>query len=474
MKRGCFWAFLVVAVLLVKTASANFACGEVGGIGNFTSSWFDVQVYYSQNATEKTSCKVSPDGGKYCCDPLQIKSVSWQIGKVLNAKVVQNGYFAGPVNLTISGEGFDVFPKMNLIRWLNLSNRSIFLNVSEVEFDSYSSFNLTNLSYIVINSQNNQTIKSGVVCQNCSGEKINVSGLGFGDYELKLFGVTKEGSVLTESKKFWLLQFIDLQREINCRRCSRNYVYSGEEVEVKVKARFSHAVSGELKDYFPNDWSFAGVEAVEQFSESHDSVSWKINGNYAEKVYKLKAPGTIFANKYYFQSAFEDFSDSKDEFVLYSFYKFLPFPKKFLVDSPRRNYYAEFEQTSPEMPLVLNLNENYILQIAIFPNSALTDKYAFVNLNSPVKLKNGNVNFLIGSDVGKNYFDRLMIRYKLEKNQGVKNLTNYSLWSYDEQTLSWLKIESAKYDEDEKYYYFEAYSQKEGIFSIKTEYARLK
>src|SRR3989338_9040803 len=127
---------LVFAILLIDFVSANFVCGKVKDVGEVSASWFDVSVYYPEFPNKKTSCKISPEEGKYCCDPEAIKGVTWKIGKSVNAEIFdfEKGYVAGLVSLIISGEGFDVFPEMQLDKAITVysPNSSLILDIDRV------------------------------------------------------------------------------------------------------------------------------------------------------------------------------------------------------------------------------------------------------------------------------------------------------------------------------------------------------
>ena len=106
----------IFVIINIHLSTANFVCGIVHDSDNYTSSWFDVDIRYTENIEYFTTCKVSPEEKKYCCDPLSIQQVSWNIGKEVTAQVfdLDSGLFSNPVTLQISGEGFDVFPDMFL------------------------------------------------------------------------------------------------------------------------------------------------------------------------------------------------------------------------------------------------------------------------------------------------------------------------------------------------------------------------
>ena len=70
----------VVVLFLIPVLSANFVCGYVNSSEDLEASWFDVDVYYSEDFGKSTTCKVGPEN-KYCCDPSEIEGVSWNIDR---------------------------------------------------------------------------------------------------------------------------------------------------------------------------------------------------------------------------------------------------------------------------------------------------------------------------------------------------------------------------------------------------------
>lgn len=471
MNKRCFWTFLVVAVafLLVPKVEANFACGEVESLRNFSSSWFDVNISYAENPSLTTTCEVSPEGGKYCCDPLSIQGVNWRVGKTLVARIVQNGYFAEPVTLTISGEGFDVFPKMTLRRGV------IFRNLTEVSVGKLNvSFNIStfqgynSLSYILRNVTNG-TVREGVLCQNCNEANFVLSEKG--QFELEIKARNSEGNEIFERKELWNLDYIEIERETKCPRCNKNFIYSGEVVEVKLVTRFSHEVSGEFRELFPKEWEVIEGGRIEHFSDTHNVAIFDVSGKEEELNYKIKAPKTVFAREFLFEQDFNGYKESESD-VLYRFYRFLPFPPKYLRNFPFSNYYFEFQDVSSSSAMVAELNDDNFVMFGVVPRSHYGEAFVFLNKNPPVKKLGSKQSFLIGSSVTHNDIDYSLVRFKVRKQNG-REISNLKVYHYDETLDEWHETASFKYSEDSNYGYFETTSEKIGIFSVDYDYRRL-
>src|SRR3989344_3692851 len=135
MKKTIMLPFLAV-LLALPLISSHFVCGHVEDSNdNFSASWFSVRVYYSSTPSSYASCDVSPDGNKYCCDATSIPGKTWKIGDLLNAEIVDYdlGYVARPVLITTTGEGYDVFPVMSIVKVINMHSpreKLIFSNSS--------------------------------------------------------------------------------------------------------------------------------------------------------------------------------------------------------------------------------------------------------------------------------------------------------------------------------------------------------
>src|SRR6056297_2879182 len=117
LKVLIFASFLFL--LIIPLGEAHMVCGKVNDSEDgMNADWFDVTGYYANG--KSTSCKISPSENKYCCDFLRDKE--WKIGNVVDLEIFEKGfgYFAGPVSVKTTGEGYDIAPEMELKKAINV------------------------------------------------------------------------------------------------------------------------------------------------------------------------------------------------------------------------------------------------------------------------------------------------------------------------------------------------------------------
>ncbi|MFH1290478.1 MAG: hypothetical protein ABIH92_03655 [Nanoarchaeota archaeon] len=482
MKKGyATWILLAVLVTFVFAhgVRANFVCGEIRDEEDVLASWFDVSVYYTEAPEFYTSCKVSPEENKYCCDPNGIDDVNWEIGKEVGARVFERGYVAGPVSLVISGEGYDVFPEMQLKKVIKVHqpNSSVYLKAEEIFVNVSVIEEYGNLRYVLKLYGN--VVQEGEICTGCTHGEFYLEDLKFGQYELEVIAWNDEEEEVLESKIFSLLEYINFGRNIECERCRKNYVYSGSVVNMTVIMETSHRVSGVLTDHFPADWVYLETESFEsgsvsEMSSTHNSISWDIEGSSAKRTYKLKAPKVLFPRRYFFQLDFDSYLGELDEVIVYRFFRFFSFPKKYLRELPEMNYFSKYSMISPANALVMNLEDEDLDLVALFPTRTLEDVHAFVHKKSPVRMRKTNKHFVIGSNVDDSDIGRILIRFKVEKPSTKKRIKSVGLFWYDVVEDSWQELESLQYAEDEEHFYYEANAEAKGAFAIKVETERIR
>lgn len=479
MKRGkaaCIFLVLLV-VLFASGVRANFACGVLNGTEDLSASWFDVRAHYSDNPSEHTLCEVSPDENKFCCDPHDIEGETWEIGREITAEVFEHGYAAGPVSLVVSGEGYDVFPTMHLEKLITIHspNESVYVglegllvNVSVAGVYDGLAF-LINYSGEIVNEEWGYDVQ---ICENCTHAEFYLEGLPYGHYEL-IFITTSGVEEVRESVEFDLLEYLHFSREIECRRCGNRFVYSGQVVEMTVGMEASHPVSGRLRDYYPIDWKLVtDTDAyVAEYSDTHNEVGWEIEGeNAVERTYYLLAPRVFFTQKYYFQSSFESYFSERHPVVVYWFYRFWPYPNKYLRMISGINYYSRYARVSPENPFVMDLEDEDLVRLAIFPNKELENVYAFVHKKSPVRKSGARVHFVLGTNIEKEEIENILVQFKVEKPGFWREVGGVEFYRYVVEEDSWKLVEAERYEEDEDYVYFKVYVDDKGAFAIEPFY----
>lgn len=479
MKRGkLLWLFLVLLVVLLFPVRANFACGVLNGTGNLSSSWFEVQTYYPSNPLSRTSCGVSPDENKFCCDSDGIQNESWAIGREFIAEVSDKGYVAGPVRLVFSGEGYDLFPSMQLRKVIAIEspNKSIYIgddilvNISIIE--EYNSLDFfINYSGRIVNEEWGYDT---TVCRNCTHAEFNLENLPYGSYELIFVASDSNGKSITESARFSLVEFINFFRKMECPRCRKDLIYSGQIVNVTVGFNASSALSGTFRDYYPKDWRLAGddMASLRPVSETHNEILWEItNQSRFKQGYSLIAPKVLFTKRYIFQSAFDSYFGEKYPVIVYWFYTFWPYPGKYFRDLNSINYFSEYARISPENALVMDLEgDEDLTNIILFPRRELEKVYLFVNKNPPVRKSGARFNFMVGSNIDESDISEFFISFQIKKSGFFRTLLNVGFYQYDVESDSWRKIDVEKIGEDVGYLYYRASVSSFGVFAVEPIY----
>src|SRR4030042_4450255 len=149
MVFGLVICFFLAAAWFSCLAEASLACGQVNSTAGIEPQWMKVKIY-GIDKNKFTTCSVSPAENKFCCDieaiypPLNLPVGSQMNGEIFN----EEGYFAGPVSLYTSGEGYDVFPLMNLKKAIviNSPGRVIFSNEPKLLLNASFKSPFTNIS----------------------------------------------------------------------------------------------------------------------------------------------------------------------------------------------------------------------------------------------------------------------------------------------------------------------------------------
>lgn len=325
MDKKIFFMFLFLIVFSIGQVSAHFVCGQVlSSDDNLVADWFKVKLYYPGNLNNFAMCEVSPQDRKYCCDAESIPPQnSWAVGREVFAEVFDSGYgyFAGPVSIITSGEGYDVLPPMTLKKIMEVSSPSsglVYSNISQVLLNV--SF-VSPFDYLKIIQDGNESL----LCQDCNqyGGVLNFS---YGPNSFRL--IVGDGlRVYSEEFNFSLINGFEANREFNCPKCKNDRVKAGSVVDVKVDLIFSHNVEGiRIRDYVPVDWKILDTNDGEilNYSESHNVIEWVFSGQNFVTSYRIQAPNErIIPKRYLFKTEVEDLLVLEDEVVVYSFLPYL-------------------------------------------------------------------------------------------------------------------------------------------------------
>ncbi|MEM4625697.1 MAG: hypothetical protein QXJ28_02970, partial [Candidatus Pacearchaeota archaeon] len=372
-RRNFLYAALLVLIFLLisfNTVDANFVCGRV--VSNdpiFSPSWLSVSIYYSENSSYRSICRVSPDGNKFCCDPKQIKEIPWSIGKEVNAEIFSEEYIGGPVKTLISGEGYNLFPDLNVEKIITIHspNNTIILNNNDLFVNVSLASNFTFLKYILYGQS---FFNEEQVCGNCSAVSFYINNLSFGNYTLVLIASNGKRFV-NNSLKFSICPKMDFYRRVDCIGCSENFVPSNRRVTIFIGLDAGVNVSGKFADIFPSDWKIINLNnsggIVETFSESHNIIYWNVEGNNIWRNYTLVSPRVTFTKRYIFHSQFEDFKSEESKIILFRFYRILSLPVSLINKRMEKLGILSFNEISPDFPAVLFLKDVELEQISLFP-----------------------------------------------------------------------------------------------------------
>lgn len=471
-KRGYFISLIGLLILILgQSVSAHFVCGQVEDSGlNYSASWIKVSTYYSNYPSQKASCQVSPSDNKYCCDPLEITSQTWGIGKKMKAQIndKSSGFYSNEVELVISGEGFDVFPKLNLMEAINtnLENDILILNESSIKFNVTLGEGITNLSYRLYNPNGSDLIE---VCSNCAYAEIEIENLSSGTNIINLISGGIPGT-FEKNISLYNLDYYVVERKLICEDCEQNSVNSGELLEMNLIFNFSHNVSGVIYDYFPNEWTYLFSGGFfEEFSESHNRIGWYFEGNYLELNYTLIAPNDFITRSYEFFSEINGLKQDSDEINVYLFYNFLSLPKKVKDRLIPRQYSILNRFASPSNALILSTNQSFPKEIAIIPLSDIENVYLYANQGySPevhIARKNSHLKFF--TNIPPERIDRIFLSFEVNKTKAKKNVSEINLFLLDGE---WKQINYTLISEDEKSSIFMSEIDRTGYLELEVKY----
>ncbi len=442
--KKMFPLFLII-VILSYNVSANFVCGSVNDLEEMSVQWFDIKVYYTENPEDKITCKINPEN-KFCCDLEEIKSVGWKTNKEVNAELIQGNYLAGPVSLTTTDEGYEVFPEMDVEKAITIHSpqRKILINNHSVFVNLSTHYSLNNINYSL--SYNGEIVNKKL-CENCNTAQFELENLDYGNYNLEIIAFSDKQ--FKEQLNFSILEYLEFEREFICEKCRRNYIPANTKVNVSLTLKASHNVSGVLYEYVPQEF-ILDSNITEDYSETHKSISWNVQGKEITENYEITSPNIIFPRKYTFQSEFENFKSEEMEVRVFRFLWFLGY-----LSYPKRKADYDYKTISrffrnSDEPIVLNLNESINL-IAIYTNTSKKNVFVFT------KLKDND--FSILANIKNDDITDILIRLKTRKNESI------SLYDYSQKKY----LNAKKFKEDEGYEYYDFYAEQKGKFRIVKE-----
>jgi len=462
------FVFVILLSLFLPGIDAHFVCGKVNDSDDgMSASWFNVNGFYENG--NKTSCEVSPDENKYCCDFVSEGDYSWTVGDVVSLEIFDKdfGYFAGPVSVKTTGEGYDVAPEMKLKKTIKLhspENRIVFEENRSFLFNASFSYPYNNFSvYLnnesVLNETENKTSKH----MNCS--------IGKNVLEINASHIRDKEKEFYEKREFYFLGFDDynFSREISCKGCSNNRVRGGQTVNVSLDLKLNVNISGgELREYVPIDWNNISIKnssensgKIRRYNENYSVIVWNVSGKNITKEYSVKSPGRDFRpRKYSFVSVFGNRIVDKSEISVRGYFpSFLKNRKRKNSEKKRNSGIHEdhedfvpssspddekqtksFNKLSKSNPAVIeNKSRRKNYKIAVFPkNNSKRVSLGIFNYPPREKIKGGIYYYTLGGDISEKDIKKIFLDIEINKSE-LKDKDSGRLDLYMFRNNSWEK-----------------------------------
>ncbi len=461
--------FLLFVVILTRLVLANFVCGQVeNSEDNMSAAWYNIRIFYENNPEEYTTCDVSPAENKYCCDCEAIPGKSCKIGNLVFAEIfdLENGYVAEPVSISITGEGYDIFPKMKLEKVIKINSPSKKLIFSDIGgFLLNASFKQP-YNFVELENKNEKI----VLCNNCSQINQDIE-TEFGMNSFKLFA-SFEDKIFSEGFEIAILNDFNFQRKIECEKCKNNRVKRNQVVGMDLILDLSHYVEGlKLKEYIPVDWEIINTNGgeVRIYSETHNMIVWNVSGKEIIKNYVIRAPDAkIIAKEYNFKTELEEEVLNEEKIKVYGYFNFIGTTKKSAesyFDETSKNYFKIF----PSKPLVIRPEDQSIIRLAVFPSQSIKnaefDLMSIEDFNEEIDNNDLEIidYYIFDTNINK-YVDKIFIEFKVNKTL-IENYENISLYVLDEDG-NWVKADIEVYGEDESYVYYNAWINSNEILIV--------
>lgn len=454
MKKRIFLllGIFVMIFIFIKFSGANFVCGEVNDSREYSSSWSNILVYYSENPQRVTNCKVSPANSKYCCDLEAIKEILWSAGKNVSAEIydLSSGLVSMPVSLITSANGYDIFPMINVKNGINLNPelKRVYLNISALSINLSSALNYPNLHMEMYH--NGILLKNESLCTNCNNGSIYLENLSRGEYRLiiRANGLRE----VSQENYFIITDYIYFKRSLECEGCTKNVIPRNKVINITLEIKFPFNVSGNLKEYFPSELNILDANK-EPFDNTYNFLNWQMNGSEAVVKYSILSPNYFFWRKIYLYSGFENFFSEPEVYTLKG-KMMLPISlfKTSIIDRSLK-YNRKLYTASASEPLMLSPSTEPISLIAIYPKELVRGIYAYTHFEDKRK-------FEISSNLGNERLAYILLKIKIKKSQNLGGTPVIKdLLSGDE-----IVVEIEK--EDKFYLYYTVKLKKFGKFEI--------
>jgi hypothetical protein len=454
VKLYFIFAISFIFILSLSFVSSNFACGFVNNSKQFSSSWSNVVIYKAENTSNVVPCKINPES-KFCCDLEEIRGAKFKVGEKISAELFdeKSGFVAGPVSLFLTGEGYDIFPQLNLEKAIiiNSPNESIFINESLVYFNLTLAEGYNNLNYS-INSFDG--IFQYRVCNSCINPIFTVN-LSKGKNEIILTAYGPRS--ISEKIVLYNLDYLDFKMGVICDKCKIKgdifYVPSGKNITFSSSFNSSHNISGDFLFYFPADFNYFNISEIGDIGPTSKFLAEEIIDKKQYSVnYTFQSPTTFIKKEYPFYQKMGNL-ESLNQVMVYR-YLLIPLHKSKYFE---RGYFNEAltQKGSPDEPIILNSKQDYLDIVAIFPNKEILKSYSSIHFDVKKKGRNKEYSFTIISNIPKKYMDRIFLVFMVEKSKPISVYSGKN------------KLQLDFYEEDSNYTYYSTFVHEKGPFTVK-------
>ena len=450
-----YLAFIPFLIILFSLSfvSPSFVCGVVDDSKDISSDWSRVVVYFEENKSDLTECRVNPEK-KFCCDLENISSVNFSVGKKVFAEVfdLEKGIIGGPVYLFLTDKGYDIFPDMAIKEMVNssLQKERIFLDKSYINLNIDNPQSPKELNYILSSSEGEFKGKLQDN-SNISDFKIPIQK---GKNQLIIY--SEKTNEVYNQFSFYNLDYFNFNIEPFCKNCKKKknffYIDSKQIVTLMFGFNSSHNVSGDFLISFPRDWELINYSDIFDISLSHKAIKNIISDKKEFYVnYSFKLPKNTIKQDYFVYQQLGDYNSSNK---LRSFkYNWIPFHKSNKMQESYQNNVLR-KSISPKYPAVLNLEYDFIKTIALFPNKDIPESYSTLKYSEKIKKGRKTIFFEIFTTIQEKDLENIFIVFKVEKG---KNITLSD--SEKELELDFM-------NEDANYEYYSVYTTNKGPFNI--------
>ncbi len=460
----------IIVFSLSYPVSAHFVCGQVlNSPQNVSAAWLPVKIFYPSSPSNFTACEVSPDGNKYCCDAEAIpSSTPWKIGDTVNAGVYspQTGYVAGPVSIVTTGEGYDLFPDMQIQKVINIFSPIQSLIISSTPSLFLNSSFLSPYNHVTLSNDSSKIL----LCDNCTSfsGKINLS---YGMNSLNL-SASSGNLVFSQNINLALLKKITFQRSFTCNGCGKSTIPPDQNFSVSIFLNLSNSISNfQLEEYVPSDFLIINTTgSVQSYNSTYNVIIWNISGRNIYENYTVVSPHIVWplSYSYEFYSSLGGININSEEVKVRNFFDFVP-----IRVPPHKNfgyYGGTYPVISPGRPYVLSGNYS-IEKLAFFPKSAMDNAhFGLISGNVCSSVKGVVGCYSVTSSSSPNYVNRTYIEFKVPKSSS-SNPSDISLLSF---VNGWQKQNITFVGQDSQNMYFSGFFTGNEIAIVNKNYKDIK